>query len=83
MPSPKRTLRRAALAVRQWRTDHETEILQQFTTLFSIPNVASDRETIGHNADLLKSMGQKRGADSQLLSGRAHGNGVIRYGVPS
>jgi len=59
---------RAALAVRQWRNAHETEILQQFTTLLSIPNVAGDRENIQHNADLLKSMLQKRGVDSRLLT---------------
>jgi hypothetical protein len=33
---------RAALAARQWRNAHETEILQQFTTLLANPNVASD-----------------------------------------
>jgi acetylornithine deacetylase/succinyl-diaminopimelate desuccinylase-like protein len=59
---------RAALAARQWRNAHEIEILQQFTTLLSIPNVASDRENIRHNADLLKSMLQKRGVDSRLLT---------------
>jgi acetylornithine deacetylase/succinyl-diaminopimelate desuccinylase-like protein len=59
---------RAALAVRQWRNAHETEILQQFTTLLSIPNVASDRENIQRNAELLKSMLQKRGVDSRLLT---------------
>lgn len=60
--------RRAALAALQWRNAHETEILQQFTTLLSIPNVASDRENIRRNADLLKSMLQKRGVDSRLLT---------------
>jgi hypothetical protein len=57
---------RAALASRQWRTAHETKVLQQFTILLSIPNVASDRENIRRNADLLKSMLQKRGVDSPL-----------------
>ena len=59
---------RAALPARQWRYAHETEILQQFTTLLSIPNVASDRENIRRNADLLESMLQKRGVDSRLLT---------------
>jgi acetylornithine deacetylase/succinyl-diaminopimelate desuccinylase-like protein len=59
---------RAALAARQWRNAHETEILRQFTTLLSIPNVASDRENIRRNTDLLKSMLQKRGVDSRLLT---------------
>ena len=57
-----------ALAVRQWRIGHETEILQQFTTLLSIPNVASDRENIRRNADLLKSILQERGVESRLLT---------------
>src|SRR5215469_14654425 len=58
---------RAALAARQWRTGHEAEILQQFTTLLSMPNVASDHENIQRNAELLISMLQKRGVDSRLL----------------
>jgi len=58
----------AALAARQWRTGHEAEILQQFTALLSIPNIASDHENIRRNADLLKSMLQMRGVDSRLLT---------------
>ena len=58
---------RAAAAAHQWRTGHEADILQQFTNLLSIPNVASDHENIQRNADLLKSMLQKRGVDSRLL----------------
>ena len=58
---------RAAVAARQWRTGHQAEILQQFTTLLSIPNVASDHENIQRNADLLKSMLQNRGVDSRLM----------------
>jgi hypothetical protein len=42
---------RAASAAHQWRTGHQTEILQQFTTLLSIPNVASDHENIQRNAN--------------------------------
>jgi acetylornithine deacetylase/succinyl-diaminopimelate desuccinylase-like protein len=59
---------RAALAARQWRTQHEAEIIQEFTTVLSIPNVASDHENIERNAELLKSMLQKRGVDSRLLT---------------
>jgi acetylornithine deacetylase/succinyl-diaminopimelate desuccinylase-like protein len=58
---------RAALAARQWRTGHEAEILQEFITVLSIPNIASDREEIQHNADLLVSMLQKRGVEARLL----------------
>jgi len=59
---------RATLAVHQWLTEHEARILQQFTTLLSIPNVASGHENILRNADLLKSMLQKRGIDARLLT---------------
>jgi acetylornithine deacetylase/succinyl-diaminopimelate desuccinylase-like protein len=57
-----------ALAAHQWRTRHEAEILEEFTRLLSIPNVADDRENIRRNADLLQSMLQKRGVDSRLLT---------------
>ena len=57
----------AGLAARRWRQLHQAEILEQFTTLLSIPNVANDRENILRNADLLVSMLQKRGVDSRLL----------------
>jgi acetylornithine deacetylase/succinyl-diaminopimelate desuccinylase-like protein len=60
--------RRAALAAHQWRSQHEAEILDEFTTLLSIPNVASDHENIRRNADLLESMLQKSGVDSRLLT---------------
>lgn len=59
---------RAALDAHHWRSEHEAEILQQFTALLSIPNVASDHENIQRNADLLKSMLQARGVESHLLS---------------
>jgi acetylornithine deacetylase/succinyl-diaminopimelate desuccinylase-like protein len=58
----------AAVAAHQWRIEHKAEILQQFTTLLSIPNVANDHENIQRNAELLKSMLQKRGVDSRLLT---------------
>lgn len=60
--------RTAALAAREWRQVHEAEIRQQFTTLLSIPNVASDRDNIQRNADLLVSMLQKAGVVSRLLT---------------
>jgi acetylornithine deacetylase/succinyl-diaminopimelate desuccinylase-like protein len=68
VPVQAQSSQRAALAARQWRTGHESEILQQFTTLLSIPNVASDHENIQRNADVLKSLLEKRGVDSQLLT---------------
>jgi acetylornithine deacetylase/succinyl-diaminopimelate desuccinylase-like protein len=69
---------RAALAARQWRSGHEAEILQQFTTLLSIPNVASDHENIQSNADTLKAMLEKRGVDARLLT--AQGANPVVFG---
>jgi acetylornithine deacetylase/succinyl-diaminopimelate desuccinylase-like protein len=58
---------RAAVVAREWRKAHEADVVQQFTSLLSIPNIASDNENIQRNADLLVSMLQKRGVDSRLL----------------
>ena len=59
---------RAALAAREWRKAHEPDVLHQFTTLLSIPNIAGDRDNIHRNADLLVTMLQKRGVESRLLT---------------
>lgn len=59
---------RVAVATREWRKAHEPDIIEQFTTLLSIPNVASDRDNIQRNAELLVSMLQKRGVESRLLT---------------
>lgn len=47
---------------------HQADILQQFTSFLSIPNVASDTENIQKNAVALLAMLQKRGLKAQLLS---------------
>jgi len=68
----------AALATRQWRQAHEPDVIEQFTTLLSIPNVASDHDNIQRNADLLVSMLQRRGAESHLL--RVEGANPVVFG---
>jgi acetylornithine deacetylase/succinyl-diaminopimelate desuccinylase-like protein len=55
-------------AARDWRHAHEAEILQEFTSLLSIPNVAGDGENIRRNADALVAMLEKRGVESRLLT---------------
>ena len=40
-------------AAEQWRAAHEQQILQEFTALLSIPNVASDTTNILRNAKVL------------------------------
>jgi acetylornithine deacetylase/succinyl-diaminopimelate desuccinylase-like protein len=52
---------------------HSAEILQEFTNLLAIPNVASDATNIQRNADTLVRMLQKRGVNSRQLT---------RQGVP-
>ena len=53
--------------IRAWRLAHEGTILREFTTLVSLPNVASDSVNIRHNADTLMAMLQRRGISAQLL----------------
>ena len=40
----------AVQAARAWRQQHERAIVDEFITLLSIPNIASDRENIQRNA---------------------------------
>jgi acetylornithine deacetylase/succinyl-diaminopimelate desuccinylase-like protein len=51
-----------------WRTTHQAEILQEFTALLAIPNVASETANIQRNAAALVAMLKQRGADTQLLT---------------
>jgi len=53
--------------VRDYRKSHEHEILKEFTTLLSIPNVASDTQNIRRNALLIVEMMKQRGLNPRLL----------------
>src|SRR3989441_5205000 len=53
--------------IRQYRRSHEHQILREFVSLLSIPNVASDGENIRRNAALIMEMMKQRGLDSRLL----------------
>ncbi|MGH9941990.1 MAG: M20/M25/M40 family metallo-hydrolase [Pyrinomonadaceae bacterium] len=53
--------------VREYRKAHERQILEEFTDLLSIPNVASDRANIRRNADALVQMMERRGLNPRLL----------------
>ncbi|HET7873804.1 MAG TPA: M20/M25/M40 family metallo-hydrolase [Terriglobales bacterium] len=53
--------------VEQHLRAHKAEILQEFTNLLAIPNVASDTENIEKNAGALIAMLAKRGLKAQLL----------------
>jgi acetylornithine deacetylase/succinyl-diaminopimelate desuccinylase-like protein len=53
--------------VRDYRRAHERQILDEFTRLLAIPNVASDRENIRRNAEFILGMMQRRGLNPRLL----------------
>ena len=50
-----------AKAVREYRLAHEQPIIQELIDLLAIPNIASDEANIRRNADLLKTMLDRRG----------------------
>src|SRR6266699_3993978 len=45
--------------VRDYRRAHERQILDEFTRLLAIPNVASDRENVRRNAQFVLEMMQR------------------------
>jgi acetylornithine deacetylase/succinyl-diaminopimelate desuccinylase-like protein len=54
-------------AVRDYRQQHEVEIVRGYAELLSVPNVASDANNIRANADLISALLQKRGFTTRLL----------------
>ena len=62
---PHDTTLRARVAA--WRAEREAAIIREFVELLAIPNVASDKENIGRNADAIVAMFAKRGIDARLL----------------
>jgi len=57
----------AAAAARAYRQTREHEIINEFVSLLSIPNVASDTTNIRRNAELISRMMEKRGGKTRLL----------------
>jgi acetylornithine deacetylase/succinyl-diaminopimelate desuccinylase-like protein len=55
-------------AARQWRIQHQSEILQGFSALLSIPNVAADPANLRRNADTLISLLRQRHFATRLLA---------------
>jgi acetylornithine deacetylase/succinyl-diaminopimelate desuccinylase-like protein len=58
----------AALAARTWRQQHERAIVEEFTALLAIPNIATDRANIQRNAETISAMLRKRGIAPRLAS---------------
>ena len=51
-----------------WRASHERQILEEFSGLLAIPNLASDKPDIQRNASAVRAMLEQRGLTAQLLS---------------
>ena len=56
--------------VRQFRRGHAHQILREFISLLSVPNVASDHENIRRNAVLIVEMMKHRGLEPRLLEAK-------------
>src|SRR5438132_12708806 len=56
-------------AVRQYRQQHEPQIVRDFATLLALPNLASDKANIQRNADYIVEQLRARGVDARQLSG--------------
>ena len=66
--------------VRDYRKAREHEILKEFTTLLSIPNVASDTQNIRRNAALIVEMMKQRGLNPRLLEASTPNTPPAVYG---
>ena len=66
--------------VREYRRAHERQILDEFTRLLAIPNIASDTENIRRNAQFIREMMQRRGLNPRLLEGKSKNVPPAVYG---
>jgi acetylornithine deacetylase/succinyl-diaminopimelate desuccinylase-like protein len=57
-----------AKQTRAWRAQHEREILAEFAELLAIPNIAGDQPDIERNVRAIRTMLDKRGVATQLLT---------------
>ncbi len=57
-----------AQQAREWRQEHEGEILRGFSDLLAIPNLANDAPNIQRNAAAIRALLEKRGLTTQLLT---------------
>jgi len=68
----------AAASARKWREGHEQAIIQEFSDLLAIPNLASDSPNIRKNAVAVQHLLEKRGVKTRLLE--APGAPPVVYG---
>src|SRR5437867_2762609 len=74
------TLAYSQSPIRDYRRAHERQILDEFTRLLAIPNIASDTENIRRNAQFIREMMQQRGLNPQLLEGKSTNDPPAVYG---
>src|SRR4030095_15458857 len=60
----------AGNVIRDYRRAHEHELLNEFISLLSLPNVASDHGNIRKNAAFIMQMMQARGLTPRLLEAK-------------
>jgi len=69
------------ITIRDYRSSHEKEIMQEFISFLSVPNVAADPTNLQRNAELIMDMMKKRGIqDVQLLQAKTTGAPAAVYG---
>src|SRR5258705_141522 len=56
--------------IRDYRRAHEHQLLNEFVSLLSLPNVASDHDNIRKNAAFIAQMMQARGLNPRLLEAK-------------
>jgi len=66
--------------VRDYRRAHERQIIDEFTRLLAIPNIASDRENLRRSAQFIVEMMQRRGLNPQLLEAKSKDTPPAVYG---
>jgi acetylornithine deacetylase/succinyl-diaminopimelate desuccinylase-like protein len=66
--------------VREYRRTNEHQILEEFTTLLTIPNVASDAYNIRENAAFIVKMMKQRGLNPRLLEATTQNAPPAVYG---
>src|SRR5206468_9363199 len=64
-------LANAQTSIGDYRRNHERQILDEFTRLLSIPNIASDTPNIRRNAEFIRDMMHRRGLSPRLLEGKS------------
>lgn len=74
------TLTAAQSAIRDYRRAHERQLIDEYTQLLAIPNVASDRDSLRRNARFILEMMQRRGLNPRLLEAKTKETPPAVYG---